>query len=114
MASGTSGEPGKDGKDGVDGQQGPQGIQGPAGPKGEKGDPGPQGPPGPAGGGDGTSGTRFEFIYKRVADESIDVVAPDSVNEDGYEPAEWSLYPKGVTDDLQIEYICQREKEDGI
>ena len=65
-------------------------------------------------GGDGVSGTRFEFLYKRVASEDIEVVAPQSINEDGYEPAGWSLYPKGVTDDLQVEYVCQREKEDGI
>lgn len=65
-------------------------------------------------GGDGVSGTRFEFLYKRVASEDIEVVAPDSVNEDGYEPTGWSLYPKGVSDDLQVEYVCQREKEGGI
>lgn len=64
--------------------------------------------------GDGVSGTRFEFLYTRVASEDIEVVAPQSVNEDGYEPAGWSLYPKGVNDDLQVEYVCQREKEDGI
>jgi hypothetical protein len=88
------------------GATGPQGPQGPQGPAGEQGPAGKDG--------DGTSGTRFEFLYTRVASEDVEVVAPDSVNEDGYEPTGWFLYPKGVTDDLQVEYVCQREKEDGI
>lgn len=129
---------GVDGKDGKDGEQGPQGNPGPMGPQGEMGPAGPQGEQGPAGpqgpkgdpgdpgapgeiGPQGPAGTdggyHVEFIYKRVADESV-VVAKPSTNEqlDKYIPEDegWAGCPEGVNDDLQVEYVSQREKWDGV
>ena len=62
------------------------GKNGSVGPKGDKGDQGPQGPAGPAGSGDGY---RMEFIYKRVADETVvdTIQAPTSVQEDKHIPS---------------------------
>lgn len=110
--NGKDGRDGKDGKDGKDGAQGPQGVQGPAGPRGIQGLQGPQGPAGE----DGADGYRFEFIYKRVADETVVVTAPSNEQADFYVPESegWTGNPCGVTDDLQVEYICQREKIDGV
>lgn len=110
--NGKDGRDGKDGKDGKDGAQGPQGVQGPAGPRGIQGLQGPQGPAGE----DGADGYRFEFIYKRVADETVVVTAPSNEQVDFYVPESegWTGNPCGVTDDLQVEYICQREKIDGV
>lgn len=61
LQRGMKGEPGERGRDGVQGEQGPQGR-------------------------DGKDGTRFEFIYKRVADENVYVEAPNNEQEDGYVP----------------------------
>lgn len=67
-------------------------------------------------GGDGTDGYRVEFIYKRYADETVHVEKPSNTQEDLFVPESegWTNNPCGVTDDLQVEYVCQREKVDGI
>lgn len=91
---------GSDGKDGADGADGAPGADGKDGQDGKDGKDGK----------DGQDGTRFEFIYKRVADESVVVVKPSNAQVDKYEPEGWTDNPKGVTDDLCVEYVCQREK----
>jgi len=62
-----------------------RGLQGPAGKDGVSGSDGKDGQDGKDGA-DGVSGTRFEFLYTRVANENVPVEAPQSVNEDLYEP----------------------------
>lgn len=58
----------------------------------------------------------MEFIYKRVADETVvdTVQSPTSVQEDKHVPSGWTNNPEGVNDDLQVELICQREKENNV
>ena len=58
----------------------------------------------------------MEVIYKRVADETVvdRVQAPPCVQEDKYVPSGWTNNPEGVNDDLQVELICQREKENNV
>lgn len=96
----------------MDGAQGPAG---PAGPQGEQGPQGERGPQGPAGGGDGTDGYRMQFIYTRVADESVvsTVRPPESVQEDDA-PDGWTKNPMGVTPALKVELVSQREKENDV
>ena len=66
-------------------------------------------------GGDGTDGYRVEFIYHRVASETDanSISAPESVQSDLHVPDDWTNNPKGVTDDLRVELVCQRTKMDG-
>ena len=97
-------------RNGSVGPQGPQGNTGPQGIQGEQGVPGQDG----KNGADGKDGTKFEFIYKRVADATVVITSPENNQKDGFEPNDWYKKPKGVTDDLQVEYVCQREKNDGI
>lgn len=106
---GVDGAQGADGKDGAPGEKGETGSQGPQGEKGEKGEKGDKGDPGIS----GTDGTRFEFIYKRVADTTVSVSKPNTNEQtDKFVPTDegWSADPQGVSDNLQVEYVCQREK----
>ena len=102
--SGLKGETGPKGADGADGKDGQDGVDGKDGQDGKDGAPGK----------DGVDGTRFEFIYKRVSDIDVAIQAPASINEDKHIPEGWTKLPQGVTDDLQVEYICQREKENSV
>ena len=104
LRRGAQGAPGRDGIDGTPGQDGAPGQDGQ---DGQDGAPGKDGA-------DGKDGTRFEFIYTRVADATVVITPPENSQEDRFEPTNWYKKPKGVTDDLQVEYVCQREKNDGI
>ena len=59
---------------------------------------------------DGTNGTKIEFIFKQVADQTVPVQAPVSVNKDKYQPETWTLSAQGVSKKYQVEYVCMREK----
>lgn len=96
------------------GKAGPQGETGPQGPQGEAGPQGEQGPQGPAGGG-GTDGYRLEFIYKLYADKDTPVDPPtENKQEDKFVPEGWYPDPQGVNDNNKVEYVCKREKENGV
>ena len=86
-----------------------RGVQGPQGPAGADGKDGAQ----------GASGTSYEFVYALTQNTGRIPLTPPYNSSDrwegiGSDGVIWSLNPQGVTDDLPIEWMSQRTKEDGI
>ena len=57
-----------------------------------------------------------EYIYRQTAssDDVPSITLTDSPNTDGYEPANWTDSPLGITPTLRCEWFCLREKTDGV
>lgn len=70
-------------------------------PKGDKGEQGVQ----------GEDGSYSEYIYKLFETEQVDLIAPESIQQDKYVPEGWSDHPTGVNEDYKYEYICLRYKD---
>lgn len=58
---------------------------------------------------DGEDGTTYEFIYFRNSGATPN--KPTSEQQDDYIPAGWTDNPQGVTETLQYEWVCVRQKE---
>ena len=61
---------------------------------------------------DGVDGLNIEFIYKLTEANVVLTKAPVSVNETGYVPDEWTGEPSGITEELQLEWVCTRKKDE--
>ena len=63
-------------------------------------------------GANGVDGVAAEFIYK-LTKTSLDVPEkPESVNETEYVPEGWEDSPTGISEEMQVEWVCTRKKED--
>jgi len=69
--------------------------------KGDPGDP-------------GAAGNFQQSIYFRAATEAEKPNAPTSINEDSYVPVNWYIAQQGITSTLRYEWVCKREKVDGV
>lgn len=64
---------------------------------------------------DGTDGLNMEFIYKLAKNKASKPTVPPSLNQTGYVPEEegWTASPSGITEEMRVEWVCSRTKEDG-
>ena len=63
-------------------------------------------------GANGVDGVAAEFIYK-LTKTSLDIPEkPESVNETEHVPEGWEDSPTGISEEMQVEWVCTRKKED--
>lgn len=64
---------------------------------------------------DGVDTTKREFIYRTSTTAEPNFYVPDtSLNQDGYVPSGWSDSPNGVNEINQYEWMCYRDKANGV
>lgn len=62
----------------------------------------------------GTDGNSAEFIYRRTKNSLEVPDTPSSENKDDYIPTNWTDNPQGITEDLQVEWVCTRLKKNEV
>lgn len=62
----------------------------------------------------GVDGKSIEFIYTRTETNYTTPTTPDSVQENDNIPEGWTDSPIGVTQELQVEWVCTRTKSNGV
>lgn len=61
----------------------------------------------------GTDGSSIEFIYKLTKNDLIPPTKPDNnPSQTGYVPEGWTNHPSGISESMQIEWVCSRTKGD--
>lgn len=61
----------------------------------------------------GTDGSSIEFIYKLTKNDLIPPTKPDNnPSQTGYVPEGWTKHPSGISESMQIEWVCSRTKGD--
>lgn len=61
----------------------------------------------------GTDGSSIEFIYKLTQNDLMAPTKPDNnPSQTGYVPNGWTNHPSGISESMQVEWVCSRTKGD--